>query len=216
LHHVHPSQTNHGSAKYDAAMPWGLHRYYGTGHLHFITFSCYHRLRFLGTARRRNLFLEIFEQVRARYSFVVAGYVVMPEHVHLLISEPERGTQSTVMQVVKQRFARRVLRELRRRRRPGQGQLWAEALDSGHVWQARFYDFVVRSEVKKREKLRYIHRNPVRRGLVLEPGQWAWSSFRSYADGERGPVLVNEQRPAELKMRPRQTFAAHTAEIPSL
>ena len=120
-------------------MPWGLHRYYGTGHLHFITFSCYHRLPFLGTVRRRNLFLEIFEQVRERYRFVVVGYVVMPEHVHLLISERERGTQSTVMQVLKQRFARRVLTELRRRRRPEQGRLWEEALDAGHVWQARFY-----------------------------------------------------------------------------
>jgi REP element-mobilizing transposase RayT len=126
-------------------MPWGLHRCYRTGHLHFITFSCYHRRPLLGTARRRNLFLEIFEQVRVRYSFVVIGYVVMPEHVHLLISEPERGTQSTVMQVLKQRFARRVLAELRRRRRPQQGTLWEEALEVGHVWQARFYDVCWRS-----------------------------------------------------------------------
>jgi putative transposase len=58
-------------------------------------------------------------------------------------------------------------------------------------------DFIVRTEVKKREKLRYMHRNPVRRGLVLEPEHWAWSSFRCYALGERGPVLVNEQRRTE-------------------
>ena len=197
-------------------MPKGLHRYYRTGHLHFITFSCYHRRPLLGTARRRNLFLEIFEQVRARCSFVVVGYVVMPEHVHLLISEPERGTQSTVMQVLKQRFARRVLAELRRQRRPQQDALWQEALEVGHVWQARFYDFIVRSEVKKREKLRYIHRNPVRRGLVLEPEQWRWSSFRSYAYGESGPVLVNEPRRAELKCCEKQTFIAEAVEIPSL
>ena len=197
-------------------MPWGLHRYYGTGHLHFITFSSYHRRPVLGTPRRRNLFPEIFEQVRVRYRFVVVGYVVMPEHVHVLISEPERGTQSTVMQVLKQRFARRVLTELRRRRVPEQGRLWEEILEAGHVWQARFYDFVVRSESKKREKLQYIHRNPVRRGLVLEPEQWAWSSFRWYAYGERGPVLVNEQKPAKLKSRARQSFSAQAAEIPSL
>jgi|SRR6478672_1766463 putative transposase len=197
-------------------MPWGLHRRYRTGHLHFVTFSCYHRRPLLGTARRRNLFLEIFEQVRARCSFVVVGYVVMPEHVHLLISEPERGTQSTVMQVLKQRFARRVLAELRRQRRPQQDALWQEALEVGHVWQARFYDFIVRSEVKKREKLRYIHRNPVRRGLVLEPEQWRWSSFRSYAYGESGPVLVNEPRRAELKCCEKQTFIAEAVEIPSL
>ncbi len=126
------------------------------------------------------MFLEILEQVRLRYSFVVIGYVVMPEHIHLLISEPDRGTPSTVMQVLKQRFARRVLSELRRKQnqRSGQSRLWRETLEAGHVWQRGFYDFVVRSEEKKIEKLKYIHRNPVRRGLVLEPDQWAWSSFR--------------------------------------
>ena len=170
-------------------MPKGLHRYYRTGHLHFITFSCYHRRPFLSRVRRRDLFLQILEQVRLRYSFVVVGYVIMPEHVHLLISEPDRGTQSTVMQVLKQRFARRVLGEWRRQRKPQQCELWQEALEAGHVWQARYYDFIVRTEIKKREKLQYMHRNPIRRGLVLEPGQWRWSSFRSHAYGERGLVF---------------------------
>ncbi len=98
----------------------------------------------------------------------------------------------------------------------GQGTLWQEALEAGHVWQARYYDFIVRTEVKKREKLPYIHRNPVRRGLVLESDQWAWSSFRWYAHGERGLVLVNEQRPPELKQCERQTFTAQTIEVPTL
>ena len=62
------------------------------------------------------------------------------------------------------------------------------------------------TEAKKIEKLRYIHRNPVRRGLVLEPEQWAWSSVRWYAHGESGAVLVNEQRRAELKLRAREGF----------
>jgi putative transposase len=183
-----------------------LHRYYGNRHLHFITSSCYHQRPLLGTIARRNLFLEILEQVRLRYSFVVVGYVVMPEHIHLLISEPDLGTPSTVMQVLKQRFARRVLSGWRKRERQGQSCLWQEALDAGHIWQRRFYDFIVRTELKKREKLRYMHRNPVRRGLVLEPEQWAWSSFRCYALGERGPVLVNEPCHSKLKMRARESF----------
>ena len=94
-------------------MPNRLHRYYGAGYLHFITSSCYQRRPLLASADRRNLFLEILERVRRRYAFVVVGYVVMPEHFHLLISEPERANPSTVMQVLKQRFARTVLREKR-------------------------------------------------------------------------------------------------------
>ena len=162
------------------------------------------------------MFLQILEQVRLRYSFVVAGYVVMPEHVHLLISEPDRGTQSTVIQVLKQRFARRVLGEWRRQRHPQQSELWQEALEAGHVWQARYYDFIVRTEIKKQEKLQYMHRNPVHRRLVLEPGQWRWSSFRSYAFGEPGLVLVDEQLRAEIKFCARQTFTAQAVEVPSL
>src|ERR1700693_576596 len=100
-------------------MTRGLHRYYGAQDLHFITGSCYHREPELGTPQRRDLFLHILEQVRKRYGFVVLGYVVMPEHFHLLISEPEKGTPSTVMQVLKQRFSRRV------RRRPSHDSLQA-------------------------------------------------------------------------------------------
>ena len=196
-------------------MPKHLHRYYGSGHFHFITSSCYHRRPLLGTARRRDLFLKILEEVRVRYGFIVIGYVVMPEHIHLLISEPDRGTPSTVMQVLKQRFARRVLGEWRRRKKPEQGWLWQEAFEQGHIWQKRFYDFVVRSQAKRIEKLRYTHNNPVKRGLVLEPEQWKWSSYRWYAYGERGSVLVNEQRTAVMKMRERQSFTGSRPQVPT-
>ena len=83
-----------------------LNRCYGQGFLHFITFSCYRRLPFLQPQPQRDLFLRILEEVRRSYRFVVAGYVVMPEHVHLLLSEPERGDPGIVIQVLKQRFAR--------------------------------------------------------------------------------------------------------------
>jgi REP element-mobilizing transposase RayT len=95
-----------------------LKRYYGAGDLHFITCSCYRRQALLGTARQRDLLLTVLEQVRKRYQFVVAGYVVMPEHIHLLISEPQKKNPSTVMQALKLSFARRVLAQARRRRNP--------------------------------------------------------------------------------------------------
>jgi len=171
-------------------VPSGLHRTYGAHHLHFITCSCYQRLPFLDSARARDRFLAILEQTRQRYRFVVVGYVVMPEHVHLLVTEPEVGTPSTVMQVLKQRSARALL-PTRRRTDPRQRNLFGERKRHRAFWQARFYDFNVWTTKKRMEKLRYMHRNPVKRGLVESPEQWRWSSYRYYLLGEAGPVRVN-------------------------
>src|SRR6266567_449636 len=140
-------------------MPRGLFRVYGRGDWHFITCSCFHRRPFLASAQRRDLFLKILEEVRRKYSFIIAGYVVMPEHFHLLLTEPKVGTPSLVMQVLKQRVSR-------------------QAQTRGTFWQPRFYDFNVGTARKHREKLRYIHRNPVKRGLIESPELWMWSSFR--------------------------------------
>ena len=171
-------------------MPSGLHRTYGAHQLHFITCSCYRRLSFLRSARARDRLLAILEQTRQRYRFVVVGYVVVPEHVHLLITEPEVGSPSTVMQVVKQRSARALL--LRRKRRdPRQRELFGEEPKRA-FWQARFYDFNLWTTKKRVGKLRYMHRNPVKRGLVEAPEQWRWSSFRFYLLNELGLVRVNE------------------------
>ena len=90
-------------------MPSGLHRTYGAHHLHFITCSCYRRLPFLSSARPATVFSRSWNRPGERYRFVVVGYVVMPEHIHLLVTEPEIGTPSTVMQVLKQRTARALL-----------------------------------------------------------------------------------------------------------
>ena len=178
-------------------MPKNLKRYYGSGDLHFITCSCYHRQPLLGTPHLRDLFLKALEQMRTRYRFVVLGCVVMPEHFHLLISEPQQGTPSTVMQAIKLGFARRVI---------GSGGApcladFARHGDSNRIWERRFYDFNVWTERKRIEKLRYTHRNPVKRGLVQEPDQWPWSSFRSYVYGEARSVVVNEWRILQMRIR---------------
>jgi len=162
------------------AMPSGLHRSYGGDHLHFITWSCYRRLPFLSSARSRDRLLAILEQTRGRYRFVVVGYVVMPEV----------GTPSTVMQVLKQRTARALLPKKRRADRRQRG-LFGDEPPRRSFWQARFYDFNVWTTKKRVEKLRYMHRNPVKRGLVGSPEQWRWSSYRFYLLGEAGLVGVN-------------------------
>src|SRR5271166_2872410 len=91
----------------------------------------------------------------------------MPEHIHLLIREPQEKNPSTVMQALKLGFARRVLAEAKRKRNPAQDRLFDYAPQ--HIWQKRFYDFNVWTERKRIEKLRYMHRNPVTRGLVASP-----------------------------------------------
>jgi len=140
-----------------ALMPWSLRRHQQGGHLHHVTCSCYRRMQLLDPVTRR-LFEHALEAARRRYCFRVIGYVVMPEHVHLLVSEPERETLAVAMQAMKQSVARRRVQV------------------GGHFRQPRYYDFNVWSEKKRREKLGYIHRNPVRRGLVQNPEDWEWSS----------------------------------------
>jgi putative transposase len=143
-------------------MPCGLKRYYGDGDLHFLTFSCYRRQPLLGLPANRDLFLKVLENVRRRYRFVVLGYVVMPEQVHLLISEPEKKNPSVLVQALKLGFARRLLGAAPRRHRR-QPSLFDHA--PRHIWQARFYDFNVWTDRKRVEKLEYMHRNPVKRGF---------------------------------------------------
>ena len=111
-----------------------LRRYYGAGYLHFITTSCYRRLPLLYQPRSRDLLLNVLERVRRRYRFVVAGYVIMPEHIHLLLGEPGRGNPSKVMQAIKQGFARQLLARIRAASDPRQGSLWRKPLDQGHIW----------------------------------------------------------------------------------
>jgi len=176
-------------------MTRGLERYYGSFHLHFITCSCYHRLPYLAVPARRNEFLTDLEELRQRYDFVVVGYVVMPEHFHLLMSEPQHGDPSRAMSALKFRVAKRCLKQMRHER----GEL---ASDLVHFWQHRFYDFNVWSDKKRVDKLRYMHRNPVARGLVASPERWEWSSYRYYAAGETGPVQINQGWPkAKMKVQ---------------
>jgi len=191
-------------------MTKGLYRYYGNHDLHFITCSCYHRQPQLDKPERRDILLTILEQARQKYRFVVHGYVIMPEHFHLLMTEPEVGDPSVVMKVLKERFTRKLRAEGKSEGAPliaSFAMSGSPGPDPAPVWQKRFYDFNVRTEEKHIEKLRYMRRNPVKRGLVERPEQWQWSSFRSYLLGETGLVRVKFQEwPTELKGRPVATF----------
>jgi putative transposase len=151
-------------------MPKGLVRYQQCGCFHFITFGCYHRLEHLGTASARELFERSLEAMRLCYDFIVSGYVVMPDHVHLLVSEPKKALLPKAIQALKLSVS------VQSKQKP--------------FWQPRYYDFNVHNEEKRVEKLHYMHRNPVQRNLVEKPEEWKWSSFRYYATGEIGTVEI--------------------------
>ena len=87
-------------------MTAGLKRYQEAHHYHFITFSCSDREKFLNTPERRDLLLEVLKRVRRRYRMPLYGYVVMPEHVHLLVGEPEGGILASAIQLLKQNVSR--------------------------------------------------------------------------------------------------------------
>ncbi len=155
-------------------MPSGLKRYQHEGEDHFLTFSCYRREPHLSTAHAKDTFLLSLELTRQNYGLEVLGYVVMPEHVHLLVSEPpdHEIPLATAIQALKISVSRRLTE------RP--------------FWQRRYYDFNVSTHNKRVEKLRYMHRNPVRRSLVENPEDWAWSSYRHYLLNEPAPVQITK------------------------
>jgi putative transposase len=157
-------------------MPWGLKRYQQTGDIHFITCSCYRRVALLESAQARDTFVITLESVRHWYGFYVTGFVVMPEHVHLLLSEPERSTLAVVLQMLKQIVSQKLNKHA-----------------TTPFWQPRYYDSNVCREPKLMEKLDYMHRNPVQRKLVARPEDWTWSSARHYATGEECGVEIESR-----------------------
>ncbi len=162
-------------------MPDGLRRLHHSGQSHFLTFSCYHRQPFLAKMHMEEAFLRALEMVRRRFVMRVYGYVVMPEHVHLLLSEPSDGLLPKVMQILKNRVSALARREGRR------------TAKEEPFWQARYFDHNVRNYAGFVTQLRYIHRNPVKRGLCKVAEEYQWSSFRAWSSGEIGIVEIENE-----------------------
>ena len=164
-------------------MTKGLVRYQHSGQFHFLTFSCYRRLPLLNHPAACGDFECELERVRQRYEFVIAGYVLMPEHVHLLVGEPHQSSLAVALQVMKQQTSKKL-----------------KSAGTAAFWQARYYDFNVYN--KTTEKLRYMHRNPVKRGLVsrprIGPGPVSVTTLRERSEPWRlnrnGPLHAVKQR----------------------
>ena len=152
-------------------MTFGLKRYQTSGHDHAINFSCYRHRPYLNTPESRDLFERCLERTRRKYDFQVFGYVVMPDHVHLLVSEPVSQPLSKALQSLKVSVSKQ--------------------LPQRPFWQERYYDFNVITHRKFVEKLKYIHRNPVAEGLVEVPEEWSHSSYRTWLTEEQRTVYIS-------------------------
>jgi putative transposase len=164
-------------------MPWGLKRFQNTGQSHFVTFSCFRRRKFFTSDASMRVFELALERVRCTFGLRIYAYVVMPDHVHLLLSEPERQTLADALKSLKQGVSRRLIG------------------NAEHFWQKRYYDFNIRDYPQLTEKLRYIHRNPIRAGLCERPEDWEWSSFRHHATGCEGTVEIESEWIARKRER---------------
>ena len=164
-------------------MPWGLKRFHESGQTHFVTFCCYRRRTLFLSDSSKQIFEDALERIRRSFSLRVYGYVVMPEHVHLLLGEPQRETLADAIKSLKQGVSRRLIGE------------------AEHFWQKRYFDFNIRNEQQFVEKLKYIHRNPVNKELCARPEDWEWSSFVHYATGHDGRVEIESAWTARRRER---------------
>ncbi len=174
--------------------------YYGDNHLHYLTASTYRRARLFDSERFRRHFVKTLDELRVSMNFKIIGYVLMPEHFHLLIWPTEQANPSQIIQSLKERTAKFILKNLQENQQFPWCQRMVDRLTlppsvHGHsrhrVWQRRFYDMNIWSEKKRAEKLNYMHGNPTKRRLVAEPGDWPWSSWRFYYLGDASMLAMD-------------------------
>lgn len=173
-------------------------------HAHELTFSCYNRYKLLSKERTRQWLVDAFDRARRQLDLHLWAYVIMPEHVHAIVL-PQRSEYRTadILKSLKEGVARRAVNFLRR-----VNPQWLERLTvrrpSGkverHFWlPGGGYDRNIINQEALLHAVKYIHANPVRRGLVESPTDWEWSSARWY-EGER-PVKLEMDATLPMLMR---------------
>jgi putative transposase len=174
--------------RYNARLP-NLQHYYGLNHLHYLTNSTYRRARLYDSERFRNQWVATLGDLRRELGFKIVGYVLMPEHFHALIWPTAQADPSQIVQKLEDRTALLILKNLKE----NLSYPWCQKMlarvtlpptvhHHAHfrIWQRKGYDMNMWTPKKRDEKLHYMHNNPVKRGLVKEPGDWPWSSWRFY------------------------------------
>ena len=184
-------------------MPAHLRRYDVPGHTHFWSISTFRRLGFFHDDGVKAVVIDGLRLLQTSFGVCLTGYVIMPEHVHVMLYPHCRGCDnptpaSELLLAFKQHVGhhgKERLRDIWRR----DGRLWCESLnrwargDFGHqvIWNVRGYDFNIHEEGTLRTKLDYCHKNPITRGLVERAEDWRWSSYRYYEFGDASVLAMD-------------------------
>ena len=148
-------------------------------HAQFVTFTCSRRRRLLDHPRVRDEFVKITSEKLGEHRGICCGFVVMPDHVHAIVWFDAAGALSPFMKSWKQTTSLRLKRVLR-----GAAPNYASTFPlADPFWQPKYYPFNLYCARKAREKLDYMHLNPVRAGLVARAVDWKWSSAAYYEGG---------------------------------
>ena len=167
------------------------------GDAHFLTFSCYKRLPLLSRDHSRGWVLDALQLARSRGRFHLWAYVVMPEHVHLVVLPMGETTVAQILSTVKQSVAKRAVPWVRENAPEFLATL-EDRQPSGSVahrfWQrGGGYDRNLRTPREVHEKIAYVHDNPVRRGLAARATQWEWSSALAWSTGGDKPIAIDRE-----------------------
>lgn len=157
-------------------------RHYDTaGTARFVTFSTYKRIRALEDDRLKQILIDELIELRNKHKVKILGYVIMPDHVHLVLDPPDGVELGRLIGQLKSKSARRYF-ELRSDMSRSVPKV---------LWLRRCYDHNCRDTDSVVEKIRYCHNNPLKKRLEVEPGQWKWSSYRWYQGNRDVPLEID-------------------------
>ena len=146
----------------------------------FVTFNCYRNLKALDSYDAKQILVKRINEIRSKHDFKLLGYVIMPNHVHLVIHPPNGMPLGRVVGQIKSLTAR--------------DWFSRSNIEPNHrrvFWQKRCYDHNCRTNKAVREKIEYCHNNPVTAGLAKEPGEWTWSSYNWYLGVRDVPIAID-------------------------
>jgi len=169
------------------------------GRARFVTFCTHKRIPVLTNDIYRKSVIRAIESVRTEFGFTILGYVIMPEHIHLVIVPRIDTKVGEIVGEIKRLSAKEIHKILEQQSNNLLSKLLVSrnGIEKFALWQRLCYDHNCRSDSAVWEKVEYCHNNPVKRGLVGEPYQWKWSSFNSYAGKQGVPLAIDLEIIAE-------------------